>query len=237
MANILVVEDNPVTRKLVRASLTREGFTVKESENARQAIEAIAQSPPDLVLQDIVLPDMSGYELVGRLRATPGFGQRPIVAFTGMCDQEKLATAGFTDVLLKPVEPSRLVKAIRMHTARPPARGTSPENRKKLLLVDADAVRAGALSLHFIRVGYEVTTARDGIEALAAARQGRPDVVVTDVFLPQLDGFDLARALRRDADLERVRIVLVTPDAIGRSDRALAAELDATAVARTTDLT
>ena len=234
MPKILIVEDNPVTRKLVRAALTLDGFVVEESASGQEAIQAIVRTQPDLVLQDLVLPDMSGYELLNRLRATPGWGNKPIVALTGLTDQDGLRGAGFTDVLVKPVEPSRLVRAVRAHLNRPAivARGTDPENRRTLLLVDGDTTRLGAMQLHFRRLGYNVFTASDGMEALALARTDRPDLIVSDVALHQLTGLELLRAVRDDAALSSLPFVLITPTLVSASDRDLADQLGATTVKR-----
>ena len=238
MPKILIVEDNPVTRKLVRAALTLDGFVVEESASGQEAIQAIVRTQPDLVLQDLVLPDMSGYELLNRLRATPGWGNKPIVALTGLTDQDGLRGAGFTDVLVKPVEPSRLVRAVRAHLNRPTivARGTDPENRRTLLLVDGDTTRLGAMQLHFRRLGYNVFTASDGMEALALARTDRPDLIISDVALHQLTGLELLRAVRDDAALSSLPFVLITPTLVSASDRDLADQLSATTVKRSSKL-
>jgi PAS domain S-box-containing protein len=237
LSKILVIEDNPVTRKMVRAALTREGFQVEESGSAQAAIQTAMKTQPDLILQDLVLPDMSGFELLGRLRAQPGWTDKPILALTGLTDQEHLRSAGFTDVLVKPVEPARLVRAVRAHLARPVlARGTDPENRRHLLLVDGDAGRLGALQVHFRRLGFLVTPASDGMEALALARAGRPDVIVADILTPQLSGFELLRAVREDAEIFRLPVILVTPTFFSKADRELADDLDATTIRRTPDI-
>ncbi|HKA90530.1 MAG TPA: response regulator [Haliangiales bacterium] len=237
MPKILVIEDNPVTRKMVRAALTRDGFQVEESGSAQAAIQAALKTQPDLILQDLVLPDMSGFELLGRLRAQPGWTDKPIVALTGLTDQEHLRGAGFTDVLIKPVEPSRLVRSVRSHLARPVlARGTDPENRRHLLLVDGDATRLGALQIHFRRLGFLVTPASDGMEALALARASRPDVIVADILVPQLSGFELLRAVREDVEIARLPVILVTPTFFSKADRDLADDLGAITIRRTPDM-
>lgn len=237
MPKVLVIEDNPVTRKMVRAALTRDGFQVEESGSAQAAIQTAMKTQPDLILQDLVLPDMSGFELLGRLRAQPGWTDKPIVALTGLTDQEHLRGAGFTDVLVKPVEPSRLVRAVRAHLSRPTlARGTDSENRRHLLLVDGDATRLGSLQVHFRRLGFLVTPASDGMEALALARASRPDVIVADILTPQLSGFELLRAVREDADIARLPVILVTPTFFSKADRDLADDLGATTVRRTVEI-
>src|SRR5882672_10659997 len=101
---ILVVEDNPNTRKFMRVTLELEGFRVLECADARAAVASAERGHPDLVLQDIVLPDMSGFELVRQLRALPGGGQVPIIAMTGLLsrfDDAQLSTAAFNEILIK----------------------------------------------------------------------------------------------------------------------------------------
>ncbi|MEP7305950.1 MAG: response regulator [Acidobacteriota bacterium] len=82
-ATILVVEDNPTTRKMLRITLTTEGYGVVEAADARAALAAAEKRLPDLVLQDLILPDMDGLELLRRLRALPGGTELPILALSG----------------------------------------------------------------------------------------------------------------------------------------------------------
>src|SRR5579863_4515254 len=114
--NILVVEDNPITRKMLRISLEAEGYSVVEAADARAAIASVERALPDLVLQDIILPDMDGVELVHRLQTLPGMEDVPIVALSGFLsriEEARTAQAGFTALLVKPIEPSRLIESIQ----------------------------------------------------------------------------------------------------------------------------
>ena len=117
-ATILLVEDNPITRKMVRLALVPEGFTVIEAPDARSAISLMVERPPDLVLQDLLLPDMDGLELVKLLRGLPGGDTVPIVAFSAFVYKLEEARGGpwFTDCLAKPIEPSRLLERVRAYT-------------------------------------------------------------------------------------------------------------------------
>ena len=80
---VLVVEDNPLTRKMLRVTLEMEGYSVIEAEDGRTALAAATAEMPDLVLQDLILPDMNGFELVRMLRALPGGADAPILALSG----------------------------------------------------------------------------------------------------------------------------------------------------------
>src|SRR4029079_13691025 len=92
----------------VRVALRAEGYEVVEAETAFEAVEEMSKRPVDLVLLDLTLPDEDGCDLLRRLRAIPGTKRPPIVAFTGLKDDERFMAAAFDDVLVQPVEPSRL---------------------------------------------------------------------------------------------------------------------------------
>lgn len=117
-ATILLVEDNPITRKLVRFTLENQGLTVLEAPDAKTALALFPQHTIVLVLQDLCLPDMDGFDLVSKLRALPGATDIPILVFSGMLshhDEARVSSAGFDDLITKPVEPSRLVQIVRSY--------------------------------------------------------------------------------------------------------------------------
>ena len=115
-APILLVEDNPITCKLVRYTLETEHYQVVEARDGADARTMFRASKPGLVLLDLLLPDVEGFDLLTQLRALPGGREVPILAFSGMLsahDQVRLAEAGFDDVVSKPIEPSKLVQIVR----------------------------------------------------------------------------------------------------------------------------
>jgi two-component system cell cycle response regulator DivK len=104
---ILYIEDNPENRLLVRRILQAEGYTVVEAADGPSGLEAAASSPPDLILLDINLPEMDGYELVRRLRQIPGLAATPIIALTAYAlkgDRERILYAGCDGYIQKPID-------------------------------------------------------------------------------------------------------------------------------------
>ena len=124
-ATVLVVEDNPITRKLVEVTLGSEGMRVVSADSGRDALARIARCKPDLVLQDIALGDIHGFELLHQLRALAP-ARTPFVAFTGNNDERALRACGFDDVLIKPVTPDRLGQMVRSHLHGEPATQSAP---------------------------------------------------------------------------------------------------------------
>jgi len=147
-ASILLVEDNPITRKVVRIALRATDFNLIEADSGLAAIAAVQACSPSLVLQDLFLPDMDGYDLFKRLRSVTS-DRFPIVAFTGMSNTQPIMSLGFSDVLVKPVSPSELVRRVyALLECRTRERGSHP---RRLLLLDRDMTRADALSRDFER--------------------------------------------------------------------------------------
>ena len=115
--SILVIEDNPITRKMVRVALTAEGYALLEAPDGRSALKLAGRQFPDLILQDLLLPDVDGFDLVRQLRALPGGAVVPILAISGFLSTEQARNlpAGFTDYLFKPVAPSHLIRTVQAY--------------------------------------------------------------------------------------------------------------------------
>jgi CheY-like chemotaxis protein len=231
---VLVVDDNATTRKLVRATLGAEGYELTEAADAAGALAAAAGAPPDLVLLDLVLPDLSGIEVVRRLRALPGWGELPILAFTAFSaadvDAAHILGAGFTDVVLKPVEPARLVQALRAYLPLE-ARSAPTGAGRTVLLVDDDPLQRKLLRIHLTGLGYAVAEAADGAAALAVlGARAPPDAVLSDVLMPGMDGFDLCRAIRAEPRLAAVPVVLMSSHYSEAADRQLSVQSGANAL-------
>src|SRR6185503_13043202 len=141
---VLVIEDNPHTRKIVRLTLGNEGFTVIEASDGIEALALVRDTPPDLILQDLLLPDMDGFELVSRLRALPELAGVPIIAFSGFLsrlEHGRAAAAGFTDFMPKPIEPSRLVQVVRAHLHPDDLTPEQFGRGRRVILADDDPVQ------------------------------------------------------------------------------------------------
>src|SRR5688572_29382671 len=225
VATILLVEDNPITRRLVRSTLESHDFAVREAKDGRTALKLLATEASDLVLQDLNLPDVDGFALAAQLRALPGVADVPILAVSGFLskhDEARVSAVGFNDVIMKPIEASRLLQIVRAHLPNAGIPEAAFGEGRRLLVVDDDSVQRKLLSFRLKRLGFETAVASDGIEALELARRAPPHAIVADVMMPRLDGFGLCVAVRKDAALSRIPLVLVTNSYIEDPDRDLA---------------
>ncbi len=233
-AVILIVEDNPISMKMTRVALEAEQYTVLMAEDGRTALELVQAHSIDLILQDLQLPDICGIELVGRIRSLPGMQQVPILAVTGFpTEAERLASAnvvarqtGFTDYLVKPVEPSRLVKIVRAYlpstSSTPQTEHQSPSPYRHLLVANANLGELRLFRTNLERLGFQVTCATDGQQALEEARRCRPDAIITGLLMPHLDGFRLCQAIKEDVWLCGLPVVITSGTYFVDSDQDLA---------------
>lgn len=228
-ALVLVVEDNPATRKLVRVTLEGADYRVAAQSDGESALAFVEREVPQIVLCDLVLPDRSGLEVAEIIRERLG-PRLPILAVSGFLPQvdetRLLANSVFDDYLIKPVSPRSLLETVNRHLASP--RPVVPQGRR-LLVVDDDSVQRRILSLRLRLLGYTVETASSGPEALDKVRLNPPDLVVSDVLMPGLDGFELCRQLRSDPKNPHLRVLLCSYSYVEEEDRQLALRLGASA--------
>ena len=229
---ILVVEDNPVTRKMLRTALECEGYQVLEAGDGRSALAIAEARLPDLVMQDLVLPDFDGFDLAACLRALPdGGATMPIIAlsgFTGHIEEAKVARAGFSAMLVKPIEPSRIIETVIPFF---PRKGELVPigNERSVLVVDDDAVQLKLMRIHLRELGFKVTVAASATEALRLAHRNPPEVIVSDILMPDVDGFQLCFEVRRSPRLGRVPVLLLSAYYQTEADRELARRVGASA--------
>ena len=220
-AAVLVVEDNPVTRRLLHATLSLEGCQVFEAASGREALDWLGTHRADVIVQDLVLPDMDGEALLAEIRGRPGGASLPVLVLSGLLARLEDLEAQrdpLVRCLAKPAEPTRVVEAVAsLLAARAP--GGGPEQPRVLVVADDPAVRRG-LDAVLRRSGFAVTGA-SGSAALEEARRVRPAAVVSEAVLADRDGFELGRALRSEPALAAAPLLLLAPHEVGEEDRRL----------------
>jgi PAS domain S-box-containing protein len=217
---ILLVEDNPLTRQVLRDILAVGGYEVVEAGDGASAVALLESTRPHLVLQDMILPDCEGPALLRRLRATPG-GTVPIVALSGLPDSGdalNVPGGGFNDYLEKPITPSALLLAVRAHVDGAAVRGDAPTGSASTpaagrhVLVVLPEGPVDIVTGHLEGEGYRVTSGVDGADALAEILRAPPSAVVAGGLLPRLDGVALARCMAETPATAEVPVLLVVED-------------------------
>jgi PAS domain S-box-containing protein len=233
---ILVADDHPDVREAVDSMLSRIGARTTAAENGEVAIEAIAAAgdddPFDVVLLDMQMPVLDGHETARRLRQRGYRGA--IIALTAAAthaDRERCLQSGCDDHLAKPVDRAALLEMLRRHARSDGPGGAAPESeaapkaRRVLLVEDDEDARMALTQLLRRRAGIDLRGTGTGAGALeqAASADWTPQVVLLDLTLPDMDGFEVLAALRKMPSLDDTLFVALTgrtePEILDRATR------------------
>ncbi|MBI2212219.1 MAG: response regulator, partial [Acidobacteria bacterium] len=212
---VLVIEDDSVAYSSLAAHLESAGYVPVRARHGDEALRLAKLVKPVAITLDLVLPGVDGWEVLKRLKADDVTREIPVVVIS-MIDNRELGFAlGAHDYFVKPVDRRRLVDRIRQVTGHSRRRG-----KQRLLLIDDDAAFREMLEEELRELGYEVRWASSGEEGLAAMRADIPDVVVLDLVMPGMSGFEVAERLKQDPATAGVPILVMTSKELSRSDHA-----------------
>ena len=236
MAKILVVEDSPDIRAFVRTLLELEGHEVSTAPDGREGVEAARREKPDLVLMDLTLPILPGWEATREIKSIPGLAKTPVIAVTSHAMQagrERALAAGCDGFIAKPINEERFASEIASFLGAPRL-ASSPHaayraipdgvGRGKILVVDDQPEVSRLMTQDLESEGYEVVPASTS-DALERIRSGPTfDLAIVDLMPGTNTGYDLTAALI-GASAEYIPVLLVTAGAIDR-ERGYAAGAD-----------
>lgn len=202
---ILVVEDNPQAAKLLSLSLAQAGYEVLVAANGITALELASRCQPKAITLDILLPDRDGWEVLAELKASPHTRNIPVL-IVSVLDQQALGfQLGAADYLVKPVERSALLHALK----RCLARGSEGRDFRKVMVVHNDPDELQLLAMIVSRENYEVSQALGPEEAALLAAHIHPDLVVTDL-LAGGDYYALMEWLRAAPETLNIPVIALT---------------------------
>ncbi len=209
--HILVVEDSSTQAEQLKWILEDAGYRVSVALTGEQAIAAMEQQKPTIVVSDIVMPGMDGYELCRHIKENDNLKDLPVILLTVLSDLKDVVRgleSGADNLLVKPCEAPLLLSCIRriVETRDIGRRGGVAE----ILVVEDSPTQAEQLRYMLAGHGYKVTVAADGKEALDAIRKHRPAVVLSDIVMPEMDGLALCEAIKADPQLQSIPVILVT---------------------------
>ena len=232
MARILIVEDNRDHLELMAYILRSHGHTILSAGSAESGwtmTECCEQI--DLIICDLNMPRTSGLALVRRLRQSERYATVPIIAVTAGClgQAHEAFDAGVSRYLLKPIEPVFFIREIsaflageaktRPQTPVAPVPTQRPQ-RATILGVDDKPANLELISALLTPIGYRVIKAEGVEEALARARNTRPDLVITDVHMGDGSGFDLISKLQADVELSQIPWLVTSATYLAMDERA-----------------
>jgi two-component system, cell cycle response regulator len=230
-AKILVVDDEPLNRKLIQATLSRLPYTIISASNGLEALEMVRAQSPDLVLLDVMMPGLSGYEVTEQMKGDPVTREIPIILITAMDSVENKIRgieAGADEFLNKPIHAAELharVKSLlrlRQYEQQMKARiqaqrieaeqttGAGLHDLPSVLLVEDDERDARLIQMQLQGQPYTFQTVRTGEEAISRAQQEKVDIILLDLLLPGMDGFGVLSLLKEKEETRNIQVVVIT---------------------------
>ncbi len=228
---VLVVDDEPDIREIIRYYLEDIGYQVIEADRAEQAIVLAQQHHPALITLDIMMPGMDGLEASKRLKENPLTRDIPIMILSIVADKSR-CLQGIADFLSKPFERDDLLNKVRtiLTETAPPLPGgqrRSATEPKNILIVDDDPDTVAVIRYWLEEAGYNCATAFDGLQALDMARSQTPDLILTDIKMPGMDGYEIIKRLKSRSETARIPIIILTAVMITQADRNAGLQLGA----------
>jgi CheY-like chemotaxis protein len=205
---VLVIDDDEAVRELMQRFLEKEGFQIRTAANGREGLQLARQLQPDVITLDIRMPDPDGWTVLAQLKHDPETAGIPVIIASMLDDRSHGFALGAEDFITKPFDWPRLARILNKYKI--------PVG--EVLIVDDDAVGRDAMQQLIARQGWKVREAGNGRIALERIAERRPDLILLDLLMPDMNGFELVEALRKEPQLASIPIVVVTAKEITPDD-------------------
>ena len=166
---------------------------------------------PDLILLDVMMPGVDGWVVLQRLKSHPATANIPVVMCTIVDEPKRGFALGATDFLTKPVDRSRLASVLAKH-------GIESGSGKVLVVEDDEATR-DLLTRSIAKTGCVVDSAENGRIALERLTESIPDLIILDLMMPEMDGFEFVEEMQKEPEWRGIPVVVLTAKGITREDR------------------
>jgi PAS domain S-box-containing protein len=210
-SSVLVIDDDPSVRDVVKRSLSKEGVAVMTAASGEEGLELARKHRPDVITLDVQMPGMDGWEVLKTLKSDPELRQIAVIMMTNIDEKTTGYSLGAAEYMTKPVDRDHLVEVLKKFR-------NNASTRPVLVVEDDPSVREivrRALSLE----GLKVLEASNGVEALDRLAESPPSLILLDLMMPELDGFGFIEELRRHDQWSRIPVVVLTAKDLSSDDR------------------
>lgn len=197
---VLVVDDERDVAELIGVQLEKEGYQIQVLGRGAPVVDWVEENQPDLVILDLLLPDMDGVDVLRALKENDLTADIPVIVLTIVPDDGSIWKLGITDYITKPAEADELLESVE----------DALTWQGRVLIVEDHPDTVGMISTAMRQIGFTPLVAADGYEALMKARRYRPDLVLLDLRLPGMDGYEALTHFKRDAVTQSIPIVAIS---------------------------
>jgi adenylate cyclase len=207
---ILVVDDDATARELVVRHLEGAGFSAVVAKGGQEGLRMVRELRPAAVTLDIMMPDLDGWTVLAAIKGDPALANIPVVLMSIVDQKNRGYALGAADYLVKPVDRVKLVKTLT---------GICGATAGHVLLIDDDEVVRHGVRQALEPIGWKVTEAENGQVAVDSLIAARPNVIILDLMMPKMDGFEFLNELRGRPDWQDIPVVVITAKDLTEDDR------------------
>jgi signal transduction histidine kinase/CheY-like chemotaxis protein len=208
---ILVIDDDATARDLISEQLKSEGFAVATADGGLEGIKLAKELRPIAITLDVMMPDLDGWSVLAALRQDTELADTPVIMVSIADENRRGMALGAAGYLVKPIERERLNALLQ--------RFCSSRLPRRILLVDDDPVQRERVRSWLEGQPWAVTEANNGREALSRIREAKPDLILLDLMMPEMDGFQVVADLQRSADWRDIPVIVITARDLDAKER------------------
>jgi signal transduction histidine kinase/CheY-like chemotaxis protein len=208
---VLVIDDDATARELIADHLKAERFSVVTAAGGAEGLKLAKELRPTAITLDVMMPDLDGWSVLAALRQDPELADIPVIMITIVDEQRRGIALGAAGYLTKPIDRERLRHLIgRFRAVARPTR---------VLVVEDDAVQRERMRGWLADPQWAVREAQNGREALSRIRENKPDVILLDLMMPEMDGFAVVAALQKESNWQDIPVIVITARDLDAKDR------------------
>lgn len=208
---VLIIDDDTETRKLFRIHLIRLGYEILEAENGVSGLAIAYREKPHIIILDVIMPDLDGWGVLAQLKNDPTLCHIPVI-MASIVENRPLAYAlGAAEFVNKPIERMALEDTIK--------KCLISKDNLTVLIVEDDKLSCSMLESLLSKKGWLVKTATNGIEALRSVKESTPDLILLDLMMPEVDGFEFLKILRTEEQWQSIPVVVLTAKTLSESEK------------------
>jgi PAS domain S-box-containing protein len=208
---VLAIDDDPEARELLQRTLAKKGYRVVTANGGQEGLKLAAEVRPDFITLDVQMPDMDGWLVLAALKDNPAIAEIPVIMLTMVEDRDLAYALHAADYLVKPIDSDRLQAILQRYQSR--------QSSGPVLVVEDDLDSSQLLCKLLDRQGWSVERAENGLEALKSLQTKVPSLVLLDLMMPEMDGFEFIDQMRHHPEWQAIPVIVVTAKELTASDR------------------
>jgi signal transduction histidine kinase/DNA-binding response OmpR family regulator len=208
---ILVIDDDPNVHRLIEMTLKNEGYALRFATSGTEGLRLAKELKPALITLDVIMPEADGWTVLGGIKSDPHLATTPVIMLTIVGDRDMGFALGAADFLLKPIDRTQLIVTLRRHLRSAP-------NGPALVVEDDPQLRT-MLRRALEAEGWQVEDAEHGAAAMDRVRARIPGVILLDLLMPVMDGFQVLAELRKNPAWRSIPVVVLTAKDLTEEDR------------------